>query len=57
MPIYAYLSLTYCVLQLGLREWLEGQGHEFIVTDDKEGPSSVFQQHIKDVCALRPPKL
>lgn len=23
---------------LGLREWLESQGHQYIVTDDKEGP-------------------
>ncbi|TBU29153.1 NAD-dependent formate dehydrogenase [Dichomitus squalens] len=34
--------------QLGIRSWLESQGHEFIVTDDKEGPNSVFQQHLKD---------
>ncbi|TBU24801.1 NAD-dependent formate dehydrogenase [Dichomitus squalens] len=34
--------------QLGIREWLESQGHEYIVTDDKEGPNSVFQQHLKD---------
>ncbi|KAM5542657.1 hypothetical protein V8D89_003618 [Ganoderma adspersum] len=34
--------------QLGIRQWLESQGHEYIVTDDKEGPNSVFQQHIKD---------
>jgi formate dehydrogenase len=25
---------------LGIREWLESQGHEYIVTDDKEGPDS-----------------
>lgn len=23
---------------LGIREWLESQGHQYIVTDDKEGP-------------------
>lgn len=23
---------------LGLRDWLESQGHQYIVTDDKEGP-------------------
>lgn len=23
---------------LGIRKWLESQGHEYIVTDDKEGP-------------------
>lgn len=25
---------------LGIREWLESQGHQYIVTDDKEGPDS-----------------
>ena len=35
--------------QLGLRDWLESQGHEFIVSDDKEGPSSAFQKHLADV--------
>lgn len=25
---------------LGLKEWLKEQGHEFMVTDDKEGPDS-----------------
>ncbi|CCM00499.1 uncharacterized protein FIBRA_02533 [Fibroporia radiculosa] len=34
--------------ELGLRSWLESQGHEFIVSDDKEGPNSVLSQHIKD---------
>ncbi|RPD54668.1 NAD-dependent formate dehydrogenase [Lentinus tigrinus ALCF2SS1-7] len=38
--------------QLGIRSWLESQGHEYIVTDDKEGPNSVFQQHIKDAEVL-----
>ena len=23
---------------LGIREWLESQGHQYIVTDDKDGP-------------------
>lgn len=23
---------------LGIRDWLESQGHKYIVTDDKEGP-------------------
>ena len=23
---------------LGIRNWLESQGHQYIVTDDKEGP-------------------
>ncbi|EKM58247.1 uncharacterized protein PHACADRAFT_171509 [Phanerochaete carnosa HHB-10118-sp] len=38
--------------QLALREWLEGQGHELIVSDDKEGPDSVFQKHIVDAEVL-----
>lgn len=25
---------------LGIREWLESQGHQYIVTDDKEGLDS-----------------
>ncbi|TFK54117.1 hypothetical protein OE88DRAFT_1732824 [Heliocybe sulcata] len=38
--------------QLGIREWLEKQGHEFVVTDDKEGPDSVFQKNIVDADIL-----
>ncbi|THH29201.1 hypothetical protein EUX98_g4987 [Antrodiella citrinella] len=38
--------------QLGIREWLESQGHEFVVTDDKEGPDSAFQKHIVDAEVL-----
>ncbi|KAI0642499.1 NAD-dependent formate dehydrogenase [Trametes meyenii] len=38
--------------QLGIREWLESQGHEYIVTDDKEGPNSAFQKHLKDTDIL-----
>jgi len=38
--------------QLGIRPWLESQGHEFIVSDDKEGPNSVFQKHIVDADIL-----
>ncbi|KAH7888484.1 hypothetical protein F5I97DRAFT_702774 [Phlebopus sp. FC_14] len=34
--------------QLGLREYLESQGHEYIVSDSKEGPDSDFQKHIVD---------
>lgn len=33
---------------LGLRSYLEGMGHEFVVTSDKEGPDSVFDQHLAD---------
>lgn len=25
---------------LGIRDWLESQGHQYIVTPDKEGPDS-----------------
>ncbi|KAI0703375.1 NAD-dependent formate dehydrogenase [Cerioporus squamosus] len=38
--------------QLGIREWLESKGHEFVVTDDKEGPNSVFQKNIVDAEVL-----
>ncbi|KAI0949611.1 formate dehydrogenase (NAD+) [Taiwanofungus camphoratus] len=38
--------------QLGLRQWLESQGHEFIVSDSKEGPDSDFQKHIADAEVL-----
>ncbi|CAL1707319.1 unnamed protein product [Somion occarium] len=38
--------------QLGIREWLESQGHEFIVSDDKEGPDSVFQKNLVDAEVL-----
>lgn len=34
--------------ELGLRQYLEAQNHTFIVTADKEGPSSVFEQHLAD---------
>jgi formate dehydrogenase len=37
--------------QLGLRKWLEEQGHELVVTHDKEGSESVFQKHLVDVRA------
>ncbi|KHN23545.1 Formate dehydrogenase 1, mitochondrial [Glycine soja] len=33
---------------LGIREWLESQGHQYIVTDDKEGPDSELEKHIPD---------
>ncbi|KAH8918799.1 hypothetical protein BT69DRAFT_1322587 [Atractiella rhizophila] len=32
--------------KLGLEEWIKSQGHELIVTDDKEGENSVFQKEI-----------
>lgn len=34
--------------ELGLRRFLEEQGHTFIVTADKDGPDSVFEQHLAD---------
>jgi formate dehydrogenase len=34
--------------ELGLRTYLEGLGHELIVTSDKEGDDSVFDQHLAD---------
>lgn len=32
--------------ELGLRAFLEAQGHEFIVTSDKEGAGSVFEKEL-----------
>ncbi len=34
--------------ELGLREFLEAQGHTYVVTDDKEGPSSRFEKELPD---------
>lgn len=34
--------------ELGLRKYLEGLGHTFIVTSDKEGPNSVFEKELVD---------
>jgi formate dehydrogenase len=34
--------------ELGLRQFLEGQGHELIVTSDKDGPDSVFERELVD---------
>jgi formate dehydrogenase len=33
---------------LGLRRFVEGLGHTFIVTSDKEGENSVFQRELPD---------
>jgi formate dehydrogenase len=33
---------------LGLRSYLEGLGHEFVVTSDKDGPDSEFERHLPD---------
>lgn len=34
--------------ELGLRKFLEDQGHTFIVTSDKEGPHCVFEKELHD---------
>jgi len=34
--------------ELGLRSFLEGLGHELVVTSDKEGPDSVFERELLD---------
>jgi formate dehydrogenase len=42
-------ELVGCVSgELGLRPYLESQGHELVVTSDKEGPESVFERHLAD---------
>lgn len=37
--------------ELGLREWLESQGHTYIVTDDKEAPCEL-DKHLPDTDIL-----
>jgi formate dehydrogenase len=34
--------------ELGLRKFLEGQGHELLVTADKDGPDSEFETNLAD---------
>ena len=34
--------------ELGLRKYLESNGHTFVVTSDKDGPSSVFERELPD---------
>jgi formate dehydrogenase len=34
--------------ELGLRKYLEAQGHEFIVTSSKDGPDSELEKHLAD---------
>jgi formate dehydrogenase len=34
--------------ELGLRKFLESNGHQLIVTSDKEGPDSVFERELPD---------
>ena len=42
-------ELVGCVSgELGLRGFLEGLGHELVVTSDKDGPDSVFERELPD---------
>ncbi len=42
-------ELVGCVSgELGLRAYLEGLGHELIVTSDKDGPGSELERHLPD---------
>lgn len=34
--------------ELGLRKFLEEQGHEYVVTADKDGDNSEMEQHLQD---------
>src|SRR6185436_10876977 len=34
--------------ELGLRKFLEGLGHQLVVTSDKDGPGSVFERELAD---------
>jgi len=34
--------------ELGIRKWLEDQGHELVTTSDKEGEGSMFDKHLVD---------
>src|SRR5688572_32508014 len=34
--------------ELGLRKFLESQGHTYIVTSDKDGPGSVLEKELPD---------
>ncbi len=34
--------------ELGLRKFLEKEGHTFIVTSDKDGPNSIFEKELPD---------
>ena len=34
--------------ELGIRKWLEGQGHTLVTTSDKEGENSKFDQELVD---------
>src|SRR6266496_6862322 len=53
-PTPAHVDFTRGVLlgcvsgELGLGKFLEGQGHTFVVTSDKDGPDSVFERELVD---------
>lgn len=48
-PGFAPGELIGCVSgELGLRSWAEANGHELIVTSDKEGVDSAFERHLAD---------
>ena len=32
--------------ELGIRKWIEEQGHELITTSDKAGDGSTFEKHL-----------
>ncbi|KAB1209181.1 Formate dehydrogenase, mitochondrial [Morella rubra] len=52
---YAALNPNFvgCVERgLGIGDWLESQGHQYIVTDDKEGPDCELEKHIPDLHVL-----
>ena len=34
--------------ELGLRKFVEGLGHTFVVTSDKDGPNSIFERELPD---------
>jgi formate dehydrogenase len=34
--------------ELGIRKWLESQGHTLVTTSDKEGPDSTFEKELVD---------
>lgn len=34
--------------ELGIRKWVEDQGHELVTTSDKEGANSTFDKHLVD---------
>lgn len=34
--------------ELGLRKWIESQGHTLVTTSDKDRPSSKFDEELED---------